>query len=56
MIYDEKADILGKKLVQQLGGLPLALEQAAAYIKSLRKTLSQCLEPDHKQRICLILN
>ena len=54
MIHDEKEHVVAEKLVQKLGGLPLALEQAAAYVKSLPCTLSQYLEQYDKQRLRLL--
>jgi hypothetical protein len=47
-------DEVAEKLVQQLGGLPLALEQAGAYIKSLPCTISQYLEHYDSQRLRLL--
>ena len=54
MVHDEEAGTLAEKLVQRLGGLPLALEQAAAYIKSLPCKLSQYLELYDKQSLHLL--
>ena len=54
ILYDEEADAVAKKLAEKLGGLPLALEQAGAYIKSLRCSLSQYLELYDKQRLRLL--
>ena len=54
IIHDEKEHLLAEELVQNLGGLPLALEQAGAYIKSLPCTLSQYLEHYDKQRLRLL--
>ena len=51
---DNKVDIVAEKLIQQLGGLPLALEQAGAYIKTLPCTLSQYLEEYDSQRLRLL--
>jgi hypothetical protein len=47
-------DEVAEKLVQQLGGLPLALEQAGAYIKSLHCTISQYLVHYDSQRLHLL--
>ena len=54
IVHDEDVDIVAEKLVQRLGGLPLALEQAGAYIKSLRCTISQYLELYDKQNLRLL--
>ena len=54
VVSEEEVDIVAKKLVQQLGGLPLALEQAGAYIKSLRCPISQYLELYDSQRLRLL--
>ncbi len=54
IVHDEEVDIVAEKLVQRLGGLPLALEQAGAYIKSLRCTISQYLELYDKQHLRLL--
>ncbi|CAB4036920.1 Stress-induced-phospho 1, partial [Paramuricea clavata] len=54
VVSEEDVDIVAEKLVQQLGGLPLALEQAGAYIKSLRCTISQYLELYDSQRLRLL--
>ncbi|XP_046851836.1 uncharacterized protein LOC124445170 [Xenia sp. Carnegie-2017] len=43
-----------RKLVEELGGLPLALEQAAAYICYLKCPLSSYLETFLKKRLSLI--
>lgn len=51
---DSEVDIVAEKLIQQLGGLPLALEQAGAYIKTLHCTLSQYLEEYDSQRLRLL--
>jgi parallel beta-helix repeat protein len=42
------------KLFQELGGLPLALEQAAAYIKSLGCSFSSYLETYKTKRLALL--
>ena len=54
IVHDEEIDTATEKLVLELGGLPLALEQAGAYIKSLRCTVSQYLEQYEKQRLRLL--
>ena len=54
IIHDKEEDIVAAKLVEKLGGLPLALEQAGAYINSLQCTLSQYLEQYDKQRLRLL--
>ena len=53
-VNEEEMNEVAGKLVQQLGGLPLALEQAGAYIKSLPCTISQYLELYEKQRLRLL--
>ena len=52
--YDEELDTAAEKLVEQLGGLPLALEQAGAFIKSLACTIPQYLEMYDSQRLRLL--
>ncbi|CAB4030433.1 Hypothetical predicted protein [Paramuricea clavata] len=47
-------DEVAEKLVQQLGGLPLAREQTGAYIKSLPCTIPQYLELYDSQRLRLL--
>ena len=54
IVNDKEIDIAAEKLVQELGGLPLALEQAGAYIKSLRCTVSQYLELYEEQHLRLL--
>ncbi len=54
IVHDEEVDMVAEKLVQRLGGLPLALEQAGAYIKSLHCTISQYLELYDKQNLRLL--
>ena len=54
IVHDEEIDTATEKLVREVGGLPLALEQAGAYIKSLRCTVSQYLELYEKQRLRLL--
>ena len=53
-VNEEEMNEVAEELVQQLGGLPLALEQAGAYIKSLPCTISQYLELYEKQRLRLL--
>ena len=43
-----------RELVDELGGLPLALEQAGSHIKALQCTYSQYLEEFNKRKIKLI--
>jgi parallel beta-helix repeat protein len=47
-------DLIADLLFEKLGGLPLALEQACAYIKYLRCTLSDYLESYNKQSLQLL--
>ena len=54
IVHDKEVDIAAEKLVRELGGLPLALEQAGAYIKSLRCTVSQYLELYEEQCLRLL--
>ncbi len=54
IVHDGEVDIVAEKLVQRLGRLPLALEQAGAYIKSLRCTISQYLELYDQQHLRLL--
>ena len=54
ILNDEEENTVAKKLAEKLGGLPLALEQAGAYIKSLRCSLTQYLELYDKQRLRLL--
>ena len=54
IVHDEEMDEVAEKLVKQLGGLPLALEQAGAYIKSLPCTIPQYLELYDSQRLRLL--
>ena len=42
------------ELVQELGGLPLALEQAAAYVKSLRCSFGDYLHEYKEERLTLL--
>ncbi|KAJ7380960.1 hypothetical protein OS493_004552 [Desmophyllum pertusum] len=44
-----------EELVEELGGLPLALEQAAAYIKALKCSIQSYLQQYHLQK-CTLLN
>ena len=43
-----------RKLVGELGGLPLALDQAAAYIRSLRQPIKEYLKKYRKQKMLLL--
>ena len=43
-----------RELVQELGGLPLALDQAAAYIRYLRQPIKEYLKKYRKQRLLLL--
>lgn len=54
IVHDDEVETEAEKLVQQLGGLPLALEQAGAYIKSLSCTISEYLEQYNLQRLRLL--
>ncbi|XP_028405267.1 uncharacterized protein LOC114527777 [Dendronephthya gigantea] len=54
IVQKDEVVVIAEKLVQELGGLPLALEQAGAYIKSLPCTLSQYLEQYNSQRLRLL--
>ena len=51
---DEETNPVAESLVSELGGLPLALEQAGALIKSLRCSLSSYLESYKAQRLNLL--
>ena len=42
------------RLIEELGGLPLALEQAAAHIKALRDTFRGYLDKYNKQKLSLL--
>ena len=42
-----------RELVGELGGLPLALDQAAAYIRSLRQSIKEYLKKYRKQKMLL---
>ena len=53
---DEDANVISECLVNELGGLPLALEQAGAYIRELDCTLSEYLEQFHIERLKLLKN
>ena len=48
----EDSDI--RELVTELGGLPLALDQAAAYIRSLRQSMKEYLKRYRKQKMLLL--
>ena len=43
-----------RKLVCELGGLPLALDQAGAYIRCLNKSIKEYLKKYQKQRLLLL--
>ena len=43
-----------RKLVGELGGLPLALDQSAAYIRSLRQPIKEYLKKYRKQKMLLL--
>ena len=43
-----------RKLVGELGGLPLALDQAAAYIRCLRQPIKEYLKKYRKQKMLLL--
>ena len=43
-----------RELVGELGGLPLALDQAAAYIRSLRQSIKEYLKKYRKQKMLLL--
>ena len=43
-----------RKLVRELGGLPLALDQAGAYIRCLKKPIKEYLKEYQKQRLRLL--
>ena len=43
-----------RELVGELGGLPLALDQAAAYIRSLRQPIKEYLKKYRKQKMLLL--
>ena len=51
---DESTDSVSESLIYELGGLPLALEQAGACIKALRCSLSDYLEQFQTQRLELL--
>ena len=53
---DQNTNIISESLVNELGGLPLALEQAGAYIKALDCTLSDYLEQFQTERLKLLKN
>ena len=53
---DEDTNSISERLVDELGGLPLALEQAGAYIKELDCTLSEYLEQFQTERLKLLKN
>ena len=49
---EEDSDI--RELIRELGGLPLALDQAAAYIRSLRQPIKEYLKKYRKQKMLLL--
>ncbi|XP_078344263.1 uncharacterized protein LOC144629891 [Oculina patagonica] len=49
---DEDSDI--RELVRELGGLPLALDQAAAYIRCVRQPIKEYLKKYNKQKLLLL--
>ncbi len=49
--YQDQGEI---ELAQELGGLPLALEQAAAYIKALKCSIQSYLQQYHVQKSTLL--
>ena len=51
---DEGTNRTSESLVNELGGLPLALEQAGAYIKALNCTLSKYLDQFQTERLQLL--
>ena len=53
---NEEANSTAESLVNELGGLPLALEQAGAYIKALDCSLSEYLEHFQSERLKLLEN
>ena len=53
---NDHTNSVSKSLVEELGGLPLALEQAGGCIKSLRCSLSDYLEQFRTERLKLLEN
>jgi tetratricopeptide (TPR) repeat protein len=51
---DDNTNSIAESLVNELGGLPLALEQAGACIKALRCNLSDYLEQFQTERLTLL--
>ncbi|KAL9957641.1 hypothetical protein ACROYT_G034562 [Oculina patagonica] len=49
---DEDSDI--RELVKELGGLPLALDQAAAYIRCVRQPIKEYVKKYKKQKLILL--
>ena len=49
---EEGSDV--RELVRELGGLPLALDQAAAYIRSLRQPIKEYLKKYREQKMLLL--
>ncbi|CAB4045250.1 Stress-induced-phospho 1, partial [Paramuricea clavata] len=54
LIRDDNTNSVAESLVKELGGLPLALEQAGACIKALRCSLSEYLEQFQTERLKLL--
>ena len=54
MFLLSRVEVVADILFQKLGGLPLALEQACAYIKKLGCTLSAYMELYEKQSLQLL--
>ena len=54
VIPDDKENMVSQSLAEELGGLPLALEQAGACIKSLGCSLSDYLEQFRNERLKLL--
>ncbi len=50
----EKDRVLAEGLVQELGGLPLALDQAGAYIEETASSLQEYLDLYHTHRLALL--
>jgi parallel beta-helix repeat protein len=54
LLRDENTNSVAKNLVEELGGLPLALEQAGACIKALRCSFPDYLEQYKTKRVQLL--
>ncbi|MBA2679409.1 MAG: tetratricopeptide repeat protein [Ktedonobacteraceae bacterium] len=50
----EKDLVLAEELIQELGGLPLALDQAGAYIEETASSLQEYLDFYHTHRLALL--